>query len=162
MKLVCAVVLGGLICAGAANAQTVERAVISSGAVRVEGSGITLQGTIGQPIIGPVGSSLFAVGQGFWYRKSGLVNSVDRAYPLRVRLHPQPVVTLATVEIECSSLPEGAVHTVQGQRLEPLVFQRTDEGYRAQVDCTLLASGLYLVQLRCGATQMFLPMMIAK
>lgn len=68
-----AIVIAAALMAGvsfSANAQTwtIARSVIGSGMTPISGGGFVLDGTIGQAIIGPAGStSDIFIGQGFWY-----------------------------------------------------------------------------------------------
>ena len=43
------------------------RWVLSSGATDSSGGEVTLQGTLGQPVVGVVSSGDVTLGQGFWY-----------------------------------------------------------------------------------------------
>ncbi|GIV50350.1 MAG: hypothetical protein KatS3mg038_0871 [Candidatus Kapaibacterium sp.] len=148
--------------AGVLQAQTLERSVVSSGAVRSTSGGVAVQGTIGQPIVGmSVGSSLGAF-HGFWYGQVSGVLSVERGAPFEARVTPQPAVESATLEVGCSGLVEASLVTLQGRRIAELSFVRGSRGVSAALDCSALASGLYLVQVRCQGQEMFLPMMIAK
>jgi hypothetical protein len=55
--------------AGSANAQmSISKSVIGAGGLPMSGpNGLSLNGTIGQPAIGPVSGGTFTVNQGFWY-----------------------------------------------------------------------------------------------
>ncbi|GIV50345.1 MAG: hypothetical protein KatS3mg038_0866 [Candidatus Kapaibacterium sp.] len=157
---VCALVVCSI--AVAVHAQQVERSVFSSGAVRSTSGGVAVQGTIGQPIVGmSVGSSLGAF-HGFWYGQVSGVLSVERGAPFEARVTPQPAVESATLEVGCSGQVEASLVTLQGRRIAELTLVPTARGRLAALDCSTLASGLYLVQVRCQGQEMFLPMMIAK
>lgn len=54
------------LCAAGARGQTLQSAVVSSGATSSVESGMTLRATLGQPVIGATAAMLRA-GQGFWY-----------------------------------------------------------------------------------------------
>lgn len=148
--------------AGVLQAQTLERSVVSSGAVRSTNGTVTVQGTIGQSVIGVSVSSSQAALHGFWYRHGTGVLSVERSEPFVARVTPQPAVVSATVELGCSGAAAAWLLTLQGQRLAELELVPSAGGQAAVVDCSGLASGLYLVQLRCQGQEMFLPMMVAK
>ncbi|KXB97181.1 MAG: hypothetical protein AA908_08480 [Chlorobi bacterium NICIL-2] len=157
---VCALVL--VMAAGVLQAQTLERSVVSSGAVRSTNGTVAVQGTIGQPIVGISASTSHAALHGFWYRLSSGVLSIERSEPFVARVTPQPAAVSATVELGCSGQAEATLLTLQGQRLAELELVPSARGQAAVVDCSGLASGLYLVQLRCQGQEMFLPMMVAK
>ncbi len=155
--LVCACIVVAL------QAQTLERSVFSSGAVRSTNGTVVVQGTIGQPMVGVSVSSSQAAFHGFWYRRGSGVMSIERAEPFEVRITPQPAVVSATLEVGCSGPVEASLVTVQGKRVVELeLVPSARGGHMATVDCSHLASGLYLVQVRCQGQEMFLPMMVAK
>jgi hypothetical protein len=55
--------------AGSASAQTftISKSVIGAGGLPMSGGTFSMNGTIGQPAIGPVSGGNFTVNQGFWY-----------------------------------------------------------------------------------------------
>lgn len=60
-----------------ASAQTLQRSVISNGAVRARGSGnTTMQGTLGQGVIGYSAQTSSEIGSGFWYRPAKAITKV--------------------------------------------------------------------------------------
>jgi hypothetical protein len=79
-----------------------------------------------------------------------------------VRITPQPAVVSATLELGCRGEASATVLTVQGKRLVEFELVPSARGQAATLDCSELASGLYLVQVRCQGQEMFLPMVIAK
>ncbi|GIV53723.1 MAG: hypothetical protein KatS3mg039_0241 [Candidatus Kapaibacterium sp.] len=151
-----------LIASGIAIAQTVQRSVVSSGAVRASSGSVVMQGTIGQPIIGSGVNTEHRAGHGFWHTLVSSVSSVERTDPFQVRITPQPAVTVATIEVGCTHAVSAEVLTLQGQQVGAVRFSSDAAMQRGQLDCSTLASGLYLVRLRCGEQQLFLPLMIAK
>ncbi|GIV55606.1 MAG: hypothetical protein KatS3mg040_0374 [Candidatus Kapaibacterium sp.] len=153
-----------LVCAAVAvHAQRLERSVFSSGAVRSGTSTVAVHGTLGQPVVGIARGSAHAAFHGFWYRGGTGVQGVERAEPFAVRITPQPAVVSATLEVGCSGPVEASLVTVQGRRVVELeLVPSAGGGHAATVDCSHLASGLYLVQVRCQGQEMFLPMMVAK
>ncbi len=142
--------------------QTIERGVVTSGAVRSSSSVIAMQGSIGQPIIGISKGAAQSAFHGFWYRLASVLSSLERVQPFAVRLTPQPAAESARLELGCSGDAAAALVTLQGRHVEQLVLVPTPSGSAATIDCTPYASGLYLVQLRCNGQTMFLPLMIAK
>lgn len=152
-----------LVClCGIMYGQTIERSILSNGAVRARGERVGIEGTIGQPMIGVSASVFHRAFHGFWYQAAPGVLTVERTHPIAVRITPQPAVTSATVEVGCSGPVEAALVTLQGQRIAELSFVPVSGGAVATVECTERASGLYLVELRCSGQTMFLPLMIAK
>lgn len=144
------------------GAQTIERSVIASGAVRAQDGRVALQATIGQPIVGLSASPTVTAAHGFWYRGTHHLASVDRRSLLRVRIEPQPAVTSARVVAECPTLPRAELLTLHGKHIETIGFVCRGTEHEAALDCTERASGLYLLRLHCGSEQMVLPLMIAK
>jgi hypothetical protein len=70
MKLRTLVFTGMVIAAFAssANAQfSIPKSVVGAGGGIMTGGGFTMNGTVGQPVIGPVSGGTFTVNQGFWY-----------------------------------------------------------------------------------------------
>ncbi|MDW8075994.1 MAG: hypothetical protein RMK00_09540 [Bacteroidota bacterium] len=143
------------------QAQRMERHVVSSGAVEARGAGIVLRGTIGQPIIGLTRGSPITIGQGFWYRGAGVLGTRE-PLPAPVRIQPQPAVTEAVVEADCAAPTEAVVFTAAGKQVAVVGFVVEEGRQRARIDCTELASGLYLVRVRCGAGEHVLPLVVAK
>ena len=142
--------------------QTIERSVVTSGAVRSSSSMIALHGSIGQPIIGISRGAAQSAFHGFWYRLASVHSSVERAEPFAVRLAPQPAAESARLEIVCSGDTEASMVTLQGRFVEQLVLVPTPSGAAATIDCSPYASGLYLLQLGCNGQRMYLPFMISK
>lgn len=131
------------------QAQRIERHVVSSGAVEARGAGMVLRGTIGQSIVGLTSNSSVTIGQGFWYGGKSTLSAQESA-PFAVRVRPQPAVTEAVLELECASPAEAVVFTAAGKQVVTAAFVPHEERkQRARVDCTALASGLYLVRVRC-------------
>jgi hypothetical protein len=63
--------------AATASAQTLQRSVISNGAVRARGSGnTTMQATLGQGVIGYSARPSGEIGSGFWYRPAKAITKV--------------------------------------------------------------------------------------
>jgi len=147
---------------GALHSQTIERSVVTSGAVRSSSSMIAMHGSIGQPIIGISRGAAQSAFLGFWYRLASVHSSIERAEPFAVRLAPQPAAESARLELGCSGDAEASLVTLQGRLVEQLVLVLTPSGAAATIDCTPYASGLYFVQLRCSGQTMVLPLMIAK
>ncbi len=146
----------------AVHAQRLERSVFSSGAIRSTNGTVAVEGTIGQPVVGVSVSSSQAAYHGFWYGRGSGVMSLERSEPFAVRITPQPAVVSATLELGCRGEASATVLTVQGKRLVEFELVPSARGQAATLDCSELASGLYLVQVRCQGQEMFLPMVVAK
>jgi len=147
---------------GALHSQTIERSVVTSGAVRSSTGVIAMHGSIGQPIIGISRGAAQSAFHGFWYRLASVHSSIERAEPFSVRLGPQPAAESARLELGCSGDAEASLVTLQGRLVEQLVLVPTPSGAAATIDCSPYASGLYLVQLRCNGQTMYLPFVISK
>jgi hypothetical protein len=161
MKL-CIVLAIGLFVAHSALSQHIERSVLSSGAVRASSGSVSMQGTIGQPIIGRASNAQHRAGHGFWHTVADATSSVERSDPFHVRLSPQPAVTVATIEATCAEPSVAQLMTLHGQQVVEVTLVPRGAVQQAQLDCSTLASGMYLVRLRCGSQQVFLPLVIAK
>ena len=144
------------------HGQTIERSILSSGAVRSSSSMIAMHGSIGQPIIGISRDAAQSAFHGFWYRLASVHSSIERAEPFAVRLSPQPAAERARLELGCSGDAEASLVTLQGRLVEQLVLVPTPSGAAATIDCSPYASGLYIVQLRCNGQTMYLPFVISK
>jgi hypothetical protein len=48
-----------------------DRYVVGSSGGPISGGGVALNGTLGQPIIGPAGSEASSLGAGYWYHVAG-------------------------------------------------------------------------------------------
>ena len=142
--------------------QTIERSVVTSGAVRSSTGVIAMHGSIGQPIIGISRGAAQSAFHGFWYRLASVHSSIERAEPFSVRLGPQPAAESARLELGCSGDAEASLVTLQGRLVEQLVLVPTSSGAAATIDCSPYASGLYIVQLRCNGQTMYLPFVISK
>jgi hypothetical protein len=143
-------------------AQHIERSVLSSGAVRASSGSVSMQGTIGQPIIGRASNAQHRAGHGFWHTVADATSSVERSEPFHVRLSPQPAVTVATIEATCAEPSVAQLMTLHGQQVAEVPLVPRGAVQQAQFDCSTLASGLYLVRLRCGSQHVVLPLVIAK
>lgn len=97
---------------------TIPRSVIASGAVSALGGGMTLRGTIGQPITGTAKSATNAGFFGFWYREGQQTVGVEQvplaaAGDLLVRdIHPNPVRGDATVTISSATACATRVYVI--------------------------------------------------
>lgn len=160
--LLLAVVVGCVWWAGVVGAQTIERSVIASGAVRARSQDVSLQATIGQPLAGLSTSAAVTAAHGFWYRVTQPPAGIERRTPFGVRIEPQPAVTSVRIVVECPTLPRAELLTLQGKQLETVEFVFGGTEQQAVLDCTERASGLYLLRLRCGSEQMVLPLMVVK
>ena len=66
LVLLCCVVLAGAVLA-APDAHRVDRWVIGGGGGRLGAAALSLEGTIGQPLVGPEEEAPHEVGSGFWF-----------------------------------------------------------------------------------------------
>jgi hypothetical protein len=113
---------------GALHSQTIERSVVTSGAVRSSTGEIAMHGSVGQPIIGISRGAPQSAFHGFWYRLASVHSSVERAEPFAVRLAPQPAAESARLELGCSGDAEAASIKKRKRALRIL----NDEGSEAR------------------------------
>lgn len=77
MRLAPYVLIIGICAAASVAAQTLQRSVLSNGAIRARGRGnTTMQGTLGQGMIGMARRPTADLGTGFWYRPPQSVTTV--------------------------------------------------------------------------------------
>jgi hypothetical protein len=75
-----------LFCLTATAQPRLARSIIAGGAVRMEGTGQRLVGTVAQPVIGLTVSTTVRAGLGFWYRIGNTSTGIPEAPPMA--LHP--------------------------------------------------------------------------
>ena len=89
--IILASTLAGATCLGAAGGGgfSLDRSVVASGGGTMTGATFSLQGTIGQPVVGQTGGAVFTLTAGYWtgagaeetcladFNNDGIVNSGD-------------------------------------------------------------------------------------
>jgi hypothetical protein len=159
-----ALVIAALIIAGSSLAATaqysVTRSVIGSGMTPMSGGGLSLDGTIGQAIIGPAVGSPFTALQGFWYTMPSAKNGVenregDAAGFALEQNYPNPFNPSTTIKY---SVPERTKVTIRVMNLlgeevhAPLVEDVKDPGTYSYefTDADNLPSGTYIYRMEAG------------
>src|ERR1700733_14714782 len=158
-----ALVIAGLILLGTsltASAQyTITKSVIGSGMTPVSGGGLTLDGTIGQSIIGPANGTSFTALQGFWYTlpaaPQGAVTPVGAATGFALEQnYPNPFSSSTTVNF---SIPERTKVTIRvinllGEQVgAAIVDDMKDAGtYSIPFNADDLPSGTYICNMTAG------------
>ncbi len=149
------------------SAQTeLVRSVIGSGGGISVGSGIVLQGTIGQPVIGVVSGGGILGLQGFWYMPAGQrPSSVEVALgidnKLTADLSPNPCTqsTVLRFASESRGQIEIGLYDLLGRELALLFKGEWEGGIRAiPIDVSGLAAGRYIIRIRTPHGQQQLPL----
>lgn len=134
--------LAALFLPSAAPAQiTLVRGVVGAGATNATGGALTLRGTVGQAVVGPVVGTGLANGQGFWY-VVGIEGSTPPTLMLTLDVFLEGPFSSGTLNVALSSvLPETDPYL--GTESVPAGFFTTDPIGQQAVDWVL-------VQLRSG------------
>ncbi len=153
-----------------ARSQTVTlvRSVIGSGMTPAAGTigstSYAIDGTIGQPVIGPSGTSPFIDYQGFWYTLPLGVNSVkegpaDEAGFDLEQNYPNPFNPSTTIKYSIAAGTPAVRVTIRlmnllGQEVHAPLVDEVDQPGTYQVDFTdadNLPSGTYIYRMDAGA-----------
>ncbi len=159
-----ALVLAGVAVAGmslTAHSQIVlQSSVIGSGGGPMSNGTMTMNGTIGQAIIGPVNSTGVFVGQGFWY-SANPTSDVKPSHQVGTAAgfelaqnYPNPFNPSTTIQF---SVPERTKVTLRvmnllGEEVARVIDQEEKEAGTWSVDfnATDLPSGTYVYRLEAG------------
>ena len=165
MNIRALVIAGAMLFTGSltASAQyTIVKSVISSGGGPMSNSQFSMNGTIGQPIIGPVQNGNVFVGQGFWYGyqdvNNGAVESHTSGLAAGFSLdqnYPNPFNPSTTIRF---SIPDRMKVTLRVMNLlgEEVMRVLDDVTYDAgqsvvKFDADDLPSGTYVYRLEAGS-----------
>ncbi len=162
-----------LLSPGSATAQDkITSSVFSNGGGTTAGANFTIQGTVGQGIIGRSGSPRDSLLSGFWNAISGLVTSVETLdeapIPKVFRLeqnYPNPFNPSTTIQF---SLPKASpvvitLYDLLGRQMATLVDDDYQPGvYKITFDAAGLASGVYVYRIQAGAYQASRKLMLMK
>lgn len=175
MKIRALIIAGAFMAlAGSASAQTYSLSsfVIGSGATPMSGGGYSLNGTIGQAVIGPVSQGPWVANQGFWYTITpqglggvkevpGQANSYELA-----QNYPNPFNPSTTIRF---SVPERTKVTLRvmnllGEEVRRVIDQEVYEPGTWEVDFQAqdLPSGTYVYRLEAGNTVKTRKMVLMK
>ena len=161
MNIRALVIAGGILVGSSltANAQfTLTRSVLGSGGVRVSNAQFSMQGTVGQAVIGPTQNSVFTAYQGFWYTapKSDVKPEFAgdaTGYGLEQN-YPNPFNPSTTIQF---SVPERTKVTLRvmnllGEEVVRVLDQETYDAGKWTVDFQAkdLPSGTYVYRLEAG------------
>jgi hypothetical protein len=134
----------------------VSRSVFGNGGAVLSGNTHRIVGTLGQPLIGVVSSSVYINAVGFWYQCGDLVASVERIsndLPTEYRLeqnypnpfNPSTVIVFALPEKSHVSIK---LYNLLGQEVAPIVEGDFLPGaHRVEWTAESLASGIYFYQM---------------
>jgi len=134
----------------------IQHSVLANGGATIANNNFRLQGTVGQPLIGLVGSASESLNAGFWYLTEGLLLSVEQTsndVPLAYRVdqnYPNPFNPTTTIEF---ALPENSNVTLKlfdilGRNIATLVDDKLQPGvYKVVLDTKNLSSGVYFYRL---------------
>ncbi|HHL72183.1 MAG TPA: T9SS type A sorting domain-containing protein [Bacteroidetes bacterium] len=150
----------------------ITSSVFSNGGGTTAGANFTIQGTVGQGIIGRSGSPRDSLLSGFWNAISGLVTSVETLdeapIPKVFRLeqnYPNPFNPSTTIQF---SLPKASpvvitLYDLLGRQMATLVDDDYQPGvYKITFDAAGLASGVYVYRIQAGAYQASRKLMLMK
>lgn len=164
MKLRTLVFAGLMASAFAVNADaqqfSIPKSVIGSGGGVMTGSGFSMNGTIGQPLIGPTSSTAFTVNQGFWYMlrwdPTGSVKplaGVAAGYEL-AQNYPNPFNPSTLIRF---SLPVGQKVTIRvmnllGEEVHRILDDEWKDAGNWEVDFVAenIPSGTYVYRIEAG------------
>ena len=154
-----------------ANAQTfaIPKSVIGAGGGPMTGGGISMNGTIGQTLIGPISGGNFIINQGFWYTvpaSSDVKRQGEATGFALAQNYPNPFNPSTTIEF---SIPERTKVTLRVMNLLGEEVQRVIDGeyydpgtYRADFIAEDLPSGTYVYRLEAGNHVMSKKMVLMK
>ncbi len=153
-----------VVSAGLCSAQIrMERSVLAGGATRASNTTHTINGTIGQTIIGSVKNTTQQAALGFWYEKKILSTSVERfaaSAPSTIVLeqnYPNPANTVMAIRF---SIPTSRhvlllVTDALGRTLKNVADAVLESGsYKSDVMVGDLPSGTYFYRLYAGDEQL--------
>lgn len=138
-----------------AMAQVEIRAdVLGNGGTAMESSGLQLNGTVGQPLIGLTNSANNGQQIGFWYQPAQVLTSVEQIAPtstgFRLKQNfPNPAATVTTIPF---AIPQDAsirlvVVNSSGQVVARLIEGKWLAGtYQAELDVSQFPVGTYWYQ----------------
>ncbi len=159
--------------AGSADAQvyTISKSVIGSGGGPISGGGFQLNGTIGQPVIGPTSGTQFTINQAFWYTVpvgTGDVKPLPGSaagYEL-AQNYPNPFNPSTLIRF---SLPVGQKVTIRvmnllGEEVARILDEEWKDAGNWEVDFVAenLPSGTYVYRIEAGSFSMSKKMVLMK
>ncbi len=172
MKIRTLILTGAMIALSSLSAQaqfSIPKSVIGSGGGPASGGTFTLNGTIGQAIIGPVAGGGFTDNQGFWYENlaAGVkqLAQIPNGFALGQN-YPNPFNPSTTIRF---SVPERSKVTMRvmnllGEEVARVVDNKTYGSGTYEVDFLAkdLPSGTYVYRLEAGNIVMTKKMVLMK
>ncbi len=163
MKIRGLLIAGACIALSAASAfaqYTIQSSVIGSGGGPSSNSSYSMNGTIGQPVIGLVAGSGVSVGQGFWHSLNSITDDVHQhpggavtGYDLEQNF-PNPFNPSTTIRF---SIPERQKVTLKVMNLLGEEIKREIDGqwmeagtYEVDFQADNIPSGTYIYRLEAG------------
>jgi len=133
------------------GAQSLEKTVFSPAGQPTQNSGISINFTIGEPIVGLI-SDKETIGQGFWAGKGILVIPLSiTESPSRIVVYPNPVVEELTVFTGDEKILGLQLFAVNAQRV---LVQKVDAPQlEHKIDMSHLTKGVYVLQLYVGGNK---------
>jgi hypothetical protein len=154
-----------------ASAQSrITSSVMGSGGSVDSGSGIILNGTSGQPVIGPAGGTSTRVLQGFWYTMAkpaslGVAVTGSSISGLQADVFPNPCNAATVLRLTIGSRTDlrASLYDLLGNELEVLHDGSVEPG-QMQIGLTasLLAAGRYVIRVVSGKESRALPLLVVR
>jgi len=140
-KRILTILLGNLI--GIASAQTINKAVMAGGGSAISNFDISINATIGEPLIGPIMNEL-SITQGFW-AGSLLVELMMPEEELGgIVVFPNPIENELNISTNSKPVFGLSIFSVDGR----LVYRKkvASEQSQHQINTSTLAKGVYVLQ----------------
>jgi hypothetical protein len=160
----------GMTLSASAQVQIISSVIAAGGGIAA-GSGITVNGTVGQPVIGPTRGASTTVAQGFWFtpQKGAASLSVDSRENsisgLTAEAFPNPCRDHAIVRIVIESRSEvrAGLFDELGSEVAVLYDDSSEAGeLRIKVDATSLPSGHYIIRVISGNGSRTVPLVVVR
>jgi hypothetical protein len=155
-----------------ASAQVrITSSVIAGGGGLAAGNGLIVNGTIGQPVIGPARGVSTVVAQGFWFTPQkpvaslGVESPVNAVSGMTAEAFPNPCSDRAIVRIVIGSRSKvrAGLYDELGNEVALLYDDRSEAGeLRIMVDAASLPSGRYTVRVISGNGSSMVPLVIVR
>lgn len=157
--------------ASTANAQfTIRKSVIGGGGGVMAGSGFSMNGTVGQPVIGPASGGNFTVNQGFWYGTTNIGDVKPRGGEVSglelAQNFPNPFNPSTKIQF---SLPERTTVTLRvmnllGEEVARIIDGESYEKGNWEADFVAegIPSGTYVYRLEAGGQILSKKMVLTK
>jgi hypothetical protein len=153
------------------SAQTrLVSSVIGAGGGIASGSGVIVDGTIGQPVIGPVTGTGGKVFQGFWYMPqtstpSGVASEEVVGRGMIAEAFPNPCSADAVLRlvIDSRSPVRASIFDQLGNEVATLYDGSSEAGeIRIGFDATSLPAGRYTIRVIAGKGSRALPLVVVR